>query len=293
MRISIIGKFAKLYDEEYIARSFEMIGHEVKRISDKNTIKDIYEISKLFNSEMVLFSKLNQGPITFDYINKWKADGIKTVSWLFDLYIGYQRENHINRMPFFKADYLFTTDGGHENEWKEYGINHKLLRQGIYKPDCFIVPPVNPEGICFVGSYNPYNEDRNIKIDKVAKRYKNFKWFGKENTHQVRDRDLNDLYSKYKVVVGDSVYSPNYWSNRVVETLGRGGFLIHQEVEGIKEEYPYLVTYKKDDIEDLFTKIDYYLEHEDERLDIINKNHKWVLDNYTCDKKCEQLIKML
>ena len=40
MRITIIGRFVRLHDEEYIARSFEMLGHDVQRITDK-TDKEI------------------------------------------------------------------------------------------------------------------------------------------------------------------------------------------------------------------------------------------------------------
>jgi spore maturation protein CgeB len=118
----------------------------------------------------------------------------------------------------------------------------------------------------------------------------NLTWIGKNDANEMRGTALNYLYAKTKVVVGDSVISPNYWSNRVVETLGRGGFLIHKEVEGIKEEYPYLVTYT--DYGDLKAKITYYLAHDDERMEIIKKNYEWVLNNYTCDKKCAELIKL-
>jgi spore maturation protein CgeB len=78
-----------------------------------------------------------------------------------------------------------------------------------------------------------------------------------------------------------------------VETLGRGGFLIHQEVDGLKEEYPHLVTYKRGDLNDLKEKIDYYIEHEDERKALVVKNYEWVRDNYTMDKKCAELLSKL
>ncbi len=125
-------------------------------------------------------------------------------------------------------------------------------------------------------------------MDKLSLDY-NFKWFGRYSTNEIRGLPLNELYSQTKIVVGDSVYSPHYWSNRVVETLGRGGFLIHREVEGLKEVYPDLVTYDGT-YDDLMKKIDYYLAHEDERREIIKKNFERVRDYYTMDKQCQKLL---
>lgn len=94
-------------------------------------------------------------------------------------------------------------------------------------------------------------------------------------------------------MIGDSVYSPNYWSNRVVETLGRGGFLIHREVEGLSKEYPDLVTYEKDNYEDLKNKIKFYLLNYDKRYEIIQKNFDWVKNNYTIEHKIKELCQNL
>jgi spore maturation protein CgeB len=93
--------------------------------------------------------------------------------------------------------------------------------------------------------------------------------------------------------VGDSVYSPYYWSNRVVETLGRGGFLIHQDVPGLKEEFPFLVTYTKGDIVELKDLVEYYLVHEEERQDILKKNFEWVRERYTMKHKCQEILNII
>ena len=282
-KIAIIGKFIKLHDEEYIARSFESIGCEVARINEKLSRYEIFELLEHHNPDIVLWTKLNVGEAKKirDFCSKYK-----TVCWVFDLYIGYQRENRLNS-PAFTADYVFTTDGGHDKEFKERGINHKCLRQGIWKDECVLYPFNKIEHeIVFVGSDNPYFPERTKFIEELGA-----KWFGRLSTNELRGLNLNEVYAKSRIIIGDSVYSPYYWSNRVVETLGRGGFLIHREVEGLKEEYPYLVTYKNKD--DLLAKIDYYKQHEGERREIIRKNYKWVRDNYTMDKKCQELLNNL
>lgn len=279
-KIAFIGKFKRLHDEEYIARSFEALGHKVERIDERLASGEIIERLDLFNPDLVLWTKLAVGEQKKirEYCRKYK-----TACWVFDLYIGYQREARLHT-PAFTADYVFTTDGGHDKEFQELGITHNCVRQGIYKDECVLLPfqPIENE-VIFVGSDNPYFPERRKLIESVGA-----KWFGKDNTNAIRGLDLNDLYSRSRIVIGDSVPSPHYWSNRVVETLGRGGFLIHKDTEGIREAYPYLVTYTT--IEDLKQKIEYYVNHEDERREIIQKNHDWVKENYTCDKQCQKLL---
>ena len=285
MRILYIGKFKKLWDEEYIARSFEMLGHIVYRIDDK-TLK-IPDIIREIKPDFVLFAKLQvDNPVAV--LKTCKDFGIKTICWIFDLYWGYTREPQIKHLQAFKADIVITTDGGHDQKFKDLGINHHCVRQGIYKPECYLVSRVRDNDVIFVGSHNPSNQRHEV-ITKLEQDF-NLKWYGKENTEEVRGKALNDLFGESKIVVGDSVFSPYYWSNRVVETLGRGGFLIHREVPGLKAEYPFIVTYT--DYEDLKAKIDYYLEHTAEREELRKKNFEWVRDNYTCDKQCAKIIEI-
>lgn len=280
MRIAFIGKFKRLHDEEYIARSFESLEHTIERIDERLSKYEIIERIELFKPDIVLWTKLSIGEAQKirDYCRKYK-----TVCWVFDLYIGYQRETRLHT-PAFTADYVFTTDGGHDKEFRELGINHTCVRQGIYDKECILLPFKDIENeVIFVGSDNPYFPERRRLVESVGA-----KWFGRENTNDIRGMALNELYASSRIVIGDSVPSPHYWSNRVVETLGRGGFLIHRDVEGIKEAYPYLITYN--DIQELREKIEYYKQHEEERRDIIKKNYEWVKENYTCKKQCQKLL---
>lgn len=293
LKIGLVGKFHQMHDEEYIARAFEMLGHDVIRIPQDGYVGEIHRKIMLCKPEILLFTKWEYPKLVKDAIAKSKDWNMKTVCWLFDLYLGYAREFRVKQSSFFKADYVFTTDGGHDEKWKELGINHQCVRQGISAPECFMYEPKSPKGIIFIGSENPYFPERTKMVTQIGKMYREFSWYGHHDTNQVRGKDLNYIFARTKIVIGDSVYSPHYWSNRIVETLGRGGFLIHQEVEGLKEEYPHLVTYKRGDINDLKAKIDYYLEHEDERVAIVRKNFELVKEHYTMEKKCAQLISLL
>ena len=53
----------------------------------------------------------------------------------------------------------------------------------------------------------------------------------------VKMDNLNDLIASCKVIIGESIIHPYYWSNRIYETIGRGGFCLHAYHEGIENEY--------------------------------------------------------
>lgn len=286
MKIAFIGKFKNLYDEEYIALSFEYLGYQVKRIPQHYSWFDIKAILEQFKPDILLYCKWEQPKELDETIDRLKKSGLKTVCWLFDVYFNYTRETFVKTKRYFKSDYVFTTDGGQQKRFEELGINHICVRQGIFQDECLLLPfqPIEHE-ITFVGSDNPVFPERSKLVKDL-----NAHWVGKKDTGEVRGIALNKLYTCSRIVIGDSWYSAHYWSNRIVETLGRGGFLIHQEVEGLNEAYPYLVTYKRGDIQDLKNKIKYYQEHEDERHEIIRKNFEWVRDNYICAKQCQRLL---
>lgn len=286
-RIAFIGKFRNLYDEEYIAQSLEMLGCEVRRIPQHYSWIEMREILMAMKPDILLYTKWEPPKEISSFIQGLQRAGTKTVCWIFDLYFDYTREYQVKSKSFFKSDYVFTTDGGHQERFEEHGINHACVRQGIFKEECILLPFKTIENeIIFIGSDNPIYPERSKLVKEL-----NATWYGRKDTNELRGMDLNELYSRSRIVIGDSFPSPHYWSNRVVETLGRGGFLIHKEVPGIKEEFPYLITYNT--LADLYLKIDYYSKNEEVRRDNILRNHKYVLENYTMDKKCKELLQCL
>jgi spore maturation protein CgeB len=60
------------------------------------------------------------------------------------------------------------------------------------------------------------------------------------------------------------------------EALGRGGFLIFPHIEGIRSHYTEneLVTYEYGNFTELKQKIDYYIEHDEERELIRKAGHE-------------------
>lgn len=292
MKIYYIASFTRLWDEECIAQSFENIGCEViRREQKKYTNNQFIQDIRKNKPDIVLFAKLLIKEDGFELLKEIKKLGIPTVSWTFDLYVGYYREKTIAKLPFFHADYVFTTDGGHDKWFKDNNINHYCIRQGIYSKQANLgqVKPEYRFDVAFVGTENKYYPFRQELCAWLKDNY-DFKWVGKEDPNLFRGTDLNDFYASVKIIIGDSVPSDYYWSNRPYETMGRGGFIIFPEIKGLKDEFPHIVTYKHGDLGDLKEKIDYYLKNDIERSYLQVKNYEYVKNNYSYEQRCQMIL---
>lgn len=301
MTFAYIGKFNRIYDEQGIAITLERLGHTVYRFDeDPLDIDDVKEIVSL-KPDIVLFAKLRtEINVRWQLLDACRKNKITTICWVPDLYFGLGREVLIKSFDvIFRADYVFTPDGGHDHEWKTAGINHHTLRQGIFADECVYGDAENKASfdIIFVGSKNPEFPYRRELMQRLQDKYgDSFVWFGKEYTHEYRGKALADLIASTKIVIGDSVYSPRYWSNRIYETLGRGGFSIHPRIPGMEEEFTYyqdFVPYDYGDFDMLFDKIDYYRTHDSERMSIAEHGFHTVSKNYTLTQRCQELLKLV
>lgn len=296
--ILYIGDFSQFYaTENYISYGLERLGYQVLRAPEA-TIKNakvVLGAALKYNVEFVLFSKGHFAG-SEEAIKLLREHGIVTVGWLFDLFFDvplfFGRRQLTNNA--FRADITCMTDGGHQDKWKEFNVNHKLLRQGIHEPDAFFgttdekIPP-----ILFFGTYS-YQERMDL-IDKLRAEYgDDFRHYGRGgNVREIRGPALNNIISGAKIVVGDSMPADYYWSNRIYEMLGRGAFLLHPYVKGLETEFEdgvHYVSYKYGNFYDLKEKLTYYLNHPEEREKIKKAGHELVKTKYTYQKRCEKLI---
>ena len=294
--IFYIGKFKKLWDEECIARSFEEMGITVIRQEENEYGNQILAKIIEVKPDFVLFAKLQLANDPMWLIRELRKLKIPTVSWTFDLYFDYVREANVPYYAFMKADHVFTTDGGHEQKFAQNKINHHCLRQGIYEPEAILMDGKKDIDVLFVGSDNPHHPYRGALMKFLETNYKNFVWVGRQNSDEARSLKLNELFARAKVVIGDSVYSPHYWSNRVYESLGRGAFLITPDVPGLENEFKYfehLVPYTLWDFVGLKKKIDHFLTHDEERETIRKAGFEFTKENYTYKKRCEKLLQVI
>lgn len=307
MNILYLGDFRRSYDTEvYIAKTLSMIGHRVVCINSvKNTIQDVENVIKRNHFDFALCGKgifygikehLRETKIFF------KERGLMTVGWFFDIVLGTAREReNENIRNYFWQDVVCSTDGGHDESFKKLGINHYVLRQGIYEPEAVMGNPNEAEknDIIFVGGISHYQwfkwKHRSQLVRFLADTYGNdFRQYGR--SEQLRGIGLNNVIAASKVVVGDSLYSPNYWSNRLYEMIGRGAFLIFPEIPGIEEEFTpgkHFVTWKIGDWGDLQDKIEFYRSFDDEREKIRKAGFEYCKKYHTYTERCKKLIKIV
>lgn len=291
MRVVYLGNFGVNFStESHLKYTWERLGHQVAALQEgRATTDQVLEACR--GADIFQWSHTHSwntgGSCSVDeMVNRLKASGVKTMSYHLDFFWGLdqwdKRASRVGKTADWKLDYIFTTDGGHEDFYKERGVNHRWLPPGVVEYGCKLGTP-RPELACdvaFVGSqnYHPEYKFRAELVTALQQRYgTRFKLF-----QGYREDRLNDLYASVKVAVGDHVFAgtPRYWSDRLPETCGRGGFLIYPRTEGLTIP---CVTYEPQNLADLFETVDYYLEHSDERESMKKQcfEHVKKYDTYT------------
>lgn len=301
MRIFYLGNFLPDYSTEtHISRTLQKMGHEVTQIQENFTNPDhLLERLSTEDFDLFLFTRTWGQTVMMGHVDKLRSRGIPSVSVHLDLYVGLQRDGNINSDPFWRTEYVFTADGDPESQkfFESKGINHYWLKPGVYKEECYIPERLKTKDVIFVGSYgyHPEYPYRQKLIDWLKNTYRErFEHWGPDGLGHVRGNDLNILYASTKVVVGDSLLLPgheNYWSDRIPETLGRGGFLIHPAVNGLDlKDRHHLRLYEHGNLKQLKVLIDHYLKDNDEREKIRLAGHTYVKENATYTNRMQELL---
>lgn len=237
------------------------------------------------------------------FLEQARHAGLPTLGAHLDRWWGLNREGQVKDEPFFRVDLLATADGGHDAEWAAAGISHVWMPPGVSIDECepgtYRREMASP--IAFVGSWRPgYHDEwrhRPELVDWLRRTYRHrVKFWPQKGRPAVRGAALRDLYASTKVLVGDSCLAggqTRYWSDRVPETIGRGGFLVHPYVEGIEDHFDaerHLRCWPLNDWRELRRTIDYYLAHDDERAGIAAAGKAHVLAHHTYEVRVRELV---
>lgn len=293
MKIMYFGKFQTSYStEKYVTKSLKQIGHDVLTVpifkySKYEVLIQMIEQNK---PDVLLFTKTELP--CFYYLIRWaKSEGIKTVTWNWDVYRTLR-----NTIPvhFCVSDHYIHTDGSNQAYWKHRcdGKVH-VLRQGIFLPEAIMIdnPDERKIPLAFYGSIDSYQKrfELIIKLSQV---------FELHVKNQVRNHRLNMEFSNTKLILGDSYPLPNYWSNRVYETLGRGGLLLHPKTEGLDKEFipgEHFIEYERNNLPELIELIKYWLDpkRKEERDRIRKAGYEYCVQNHTYNHRVSELIKII
>lgn len=318
LTIAYIGNFEPEHStENHVRQAAERVGHTVVPLQE-NTRETWAELQALERGgsvpDVVLWTRTGwdwpacagwtweeatgQQAAAMEHL---AALGIPTIGFHLDRWWGLDRTGQIYDEPFFRVDLLCTADGGHVLCWAEADVNHFWLPPGVLLAECEREPRPNfkCEPVIWMGSWQHYHAEwlpyRRQLIRTVKGRHRNR--FGLYPRRQgIRGQGLTDLYATAKVVVGDSCLAggiTHYWSDRIPETLGRGGVLVHPAVVGIEGHYTpgeHLLTYELDDWDGLLEQIDWALTNPAEADEMRAAGREHVMAHHTYEVRIEQAL---
>ena len=285
MKIIYLANFGNVnsnHIEEDIQSALEELGHEVIPVHERE-VKKVLDIK----ADMLLFHKAGVG--TYINLDEWimmlNHIVCKKVMWYFDpVNLFGHREKDIETIAEY-IDYGFMVD----DTWRR---RHKFenlysLKEGIgtvyegkereeFKCD-----------IAFAGNLYGQREDF---VAKLKQKYGgSFKVF-----NNVYGQDLADLCKSAKIIIAPN-YPTNefYWSSRFYLTLGLGGFLVHPDCYGLRDEFQegrHFAGYKG--MDELMATIDYYLEDEKARKAIQAEGQKKCLEIGTFKNRLQTMLEI-
>lgn len=312
MKVVLIGNFEVPYTTENDwAYSYEALGHEVLKMQENRArTEHIYRQGK--DADLVHYVHTHgwETPGLFpigELLKKFEARGIPTISVHLDYWRGLAREQDVNTHPFWQTQFIFTADGGSNDWYREQGINHFYLKAGVVERDCYLGDWKEKYAmdVIFTGSYGYHPEwsYRPKLIDWLKSTYGDrFRRYAGDVPPfgTVRGKALNDVYASAKVAVGDTLClgfeHPHYFSDRLFETTGRGGFLIFPYIKGIEDCFEIgkeIVTYPFGDFDELKRLIDYYVEHDEEREAIRLAGYERTKRDHTYTSRVQEMLEIL
>lgn len=307
VRVLYVGNYRHPWcTETHLARELEGLGRDVVRMQEPpgggnlGTVDAIEHAVEAYRPDLVMWTRTWSLPrAATDLWRRLERRGIVTASYHLDLYLGLQRESKMADDPFWTTQHVFTPDGdpGSARTFAARGINHHWSPPAVVSDECTpgTFRAEFAHDVVFVGSYDYHPEWpwRRELCDWLAETYgPRFRRYGGGTTPgPIRGQDLNDLYASAKVIVGDSLCLPgrvNYWSDRLFETIGRGGFLLMPTVPGLieflgQDGWQACDWWSDGSLDDLARHIDLWVDpaHDEERRAIAKFGQEHVAAHHT------------
>lgn len=304
MKIAFLGNFNVDHSSEsHYLKTLLKMGHEVSIYQENSSMVDV---SVPTDIDMFFWIHTHgwQTPGIGELMLMLKARNTPIVSYHLDLWVGIDRIKDLDVDPYWKyVDYFFTADKNFVPELEKRGIKAYYLPAGVYEDECYLAESNRdkyPHDIVFVGSRNYHHEwpYRKQLIEWLESTYGDrFAQYGGGGKGTIRGYELNALYSSAKVVVGDTLCKdfnyPDYFSDRLFETTGRGGFLIFPNIKGLDALFEIdkeMVTYEFGNMAGLKQKVNYYLSHDEERETIRLTGHNRAKRDHTYTQRLSYLL---
>lgn len=328
MRVVQIGNLIPEHStENHLLRALRTNGHEVRAMQENNPLVFqglARDPERMAATDLILWTRTGwdwdriypggEPQAHADQramLRNAKAANIPVVGYHLDRWGGLRREYQIRTEPYFESTLMVTADGGSDQMWKDAGIDHVWFLPGVSRLEC---EPGTPRDelrskVAFVGSWRGYHPE-------CTHRHQLIEWltdygcafWPKQGQPAMRGEDLRDLYASVDVLVGDSAFVENpeglYTSDRIPETLGRGGYLIHPDVRGVTDgattpsgpawqSGKHLATWPAGDWNALGARIETALTRHAQRRKIAGVGRAFTLLYHTYETRMRQLVELL
>lgn len=310
-KLLMVGNFETLTSSEndYLV-ALEELGIEVTALQENGVSGDLIEKAALHSDALFWVHTHGWSPTgkpMRDVLLSLKYAGVPSFGYHLDLWMGLARQADLGHDDYWRTDYFFTVDRLMADYLNKTPNMPKAfyIKAGVAKSSCYMAKLADgsfPE-IVFVGSknYHPEWPYRPLLIDWLSRTYGDrFAHYGNDGLGTVRGATLNAVYANSKIVIGDALCIgfdyPDYTSDRLYETTGRGGFLIHPNIKGVETSFvngKELVLYDFGDFVGLKAKIDYYLTHDAEREAIRSAGQARTLRDHTYTARLKQILTIL
>lgn len=304
MKIVFLGNFRVDYtSESHYLKTFRKLGHTVIPLQEGEATADMIMRSAL-DADM-FFWVHTHGWYTHgieSVLKKLKEKGVPSVGYHLDLWRGLGREVDIKSDPYWNIEYFFTVDKLFVPDLERLGIKAFYLPPGVFEDECYLAH-YNPSlafDVVFTGSgvYHSEWSYRAKLIQWLKDTYgERFAHFGSGGRPVVRGEQLNELYASSKIIIGDTLCKgfdyPYYFSDRLFEVPGRGGFMIFPYIKGLEDNFEIgneIVTYDFNDFDGLKRKIDFYLEANSRREGIRLAGHERTKRDHTYTDRLQTIL---
>jgi hypothetical protein len=315
--IVFLGNFDVPYSSEnHHVKSLEALGHNVLKLQERVMPSDkIYRRTTWFEADLFIWVHTHgwdtPGDLEMDdVLKRFEAQGIKTMTYHLDLWFGLDRQKDLEEDNFYKTiGHFFTVDKLMADWFNENtDVKGHFLTAGVFGEECYMDKGYNRDSfdydVIFVGSKRYHHEYpyRPQLIDFLKETYGNrFLHVGGDgDTGTIRGEQLNTIYARSKVAIGDTLNLgfnyPYYTSDRLFESTGRGGFTIYPCIKGLEEYFEdgkEIVFYEHGNLQDLKEKIDYYIINNDERESIRFAGHERTKREHTYKHRWQTILEEL
>lgn len=260
----------------------------------------IFDVAQMFKPDVFLLQIHNETIFPLNLMQELKAENKDAVfvSWNGDYNpsILYSAEYIKLMHEFDVASFVCADIKRKYNNWMYWQIGYEITTA---VPD----KTTPKHDVLFLG--NEYSDKRK-KFGNILKKMKgvNVGIYGDWQTIKVNGMNLYNfdegqrLYKNCKIALGDCQWreSVGYVSNRILQCLYSGTFMLQQDFKGM-EKYTglkngvHLITWEN--MEEIPELVKYWMKHEDKRLKIAKAGQEYVIKHHSFDVRVDELFKKL